>query len=296
MSVQDDDRDVFDAATSDEPPKVEEGTADEPVEAAEAEEPDAPEEDKAEAEDKPPRNDKGQFAAKAEEPEEPEQPEAEKPAEPEPAPKQEDHRVPLSEHLSEREKRQKAEAEARRFREQLEAFQKEKEQKPPPDMYEDPAGYQQYQQQSIQDTIRATELKFSERFARLKYGDDVYQAAEAAANEVMASGAHDPMLAAVARSSDPGSALVEWHKRNQTMERLGSTDLDTFLEQQKEQLLSDPQFLSQAVERARADAPKNPGSPKPAKQIPSLNRATAAQSNETEVKDVSDAELFKSFG
>ncbi len=258
-----------------------------------------------------PRDDKGRFAPKQEakpkeaEPQHIEQPEqvVEQPQAQQP-PKQE-HRVPLPELLAEREKRQAAERQTSDLAKQIENLQRQmfafQQQASQPqtepqrvNLFENPEQWEQHQQRGVQSLLQQQSIHFSEQLARIKYGDELYDAADRAAQAVMMSGHVDPNLAAVGRSQNPGVSLVEWYKRKQTLDRLGGMDVDKFIEQEIEKRASDPQFQNAILERARAQAKPNTGPANPINNPPSLNRQTSAAPNNPADEDESDGALLRS--
>lgn len=162
------------------------------------------------------------------------------------------------------------------------------------DLFENPEHWAQHQQRGVQSLLQQQSLQFSEQLARIKYGDELYDAADRAAQAVMMSGHVDPNLAAVGRSQNPGVSLVEWFKRKQTLDRLGGMDVDKFIEQEIEKRAADPQFQNSILERARAQAKPNTGPANPINNPPSLNRQTSAASNNPADDDESDGALLKS--
>lgn len=162
-------------------------------------------------------------------------------------------------------------------------------------LFDNPEQWEQQQQHSVQTLLQQQQFQFSEQLARIKYGDELYDSADKAAQKAMAMGQIDPELMSVPRASNPGVALVEWYRRKQNMERLGGQDIDKYIEQEIEKRSSDPQFLNKMLEKARAQAKPNSSSAN--QQInnpPSLNRQTSAAPNVLDDDDDSDAALLKS--
>lgn len=147
--------------------------------------------------------------------------------------------VPLTELQSEREKRQEAqkarEEEARLRQEaeqrltnyqqqiddlkrQMTAAQQPRQQQqpqPPPDPYTDPEGALNHVANEFQRQLVNQRLNFSERMARRHYGEDVVNAAIQAAQNAGTIGHF-------VNTADPYDDLVSWHKRKQTMDRVGA--------------------------------------------------------------------------
>jgi hypothetical protein len=251
---------------------------------------------KEEAAPERPRDDKGRFAAKteAEEAAEPvEAPvEAAPVAEPE---KREDHRIPLTELLNEREKRQAEQRRAETLMRELESLRQQLQPPaaPPPDQFQDPEGYnahweQRFQmlQQQHQQSIRQVIAENSLARADDKYGElfrNGYEAVMTRAQE------GDPTVAKmVANSPNPGEAIVQWYKREETLKAVGD-DPKAYANKVLEEALSNPEFLAKALEKAKGVASQQPSH---IQLPPSLNKAAAAQRSD-DTGPVSDRQLYE---
>jgi hypothetical protein len=235
------------------------------------------------------RDEKGRFAAKEEQEEAPQVVEEE----PE-LPKEEkvDHRIPLTELLNEREKRQAESRRAQQLQQELETLRQQmqppKQQEPIPDQFQSPEQYNawvQGQTQQVQQTIEQRlwqqEANFSLRLAKIAYGPELFEAAYKATVE-------NPTLARqVANSPDPGETMVALYKREQVLAQVGDNP-ETYVQKKLEEALNDPKFLAKALEKARSAASTQPAQ---VKLPPSLNKATsAARSDDT--SDMSDRALY----
>lgn len=283
--MADEDRELFEAAMSDAPAQEPEPQAPQGEEAA------APE-PKADATGRL-HGEQGKFVPKT--PKAEQQPVQAAPVV-EAQQQQPEHRVPLSEHLSEREKRQAAERRAEEFERQL-AFMRQQQQKPPeppkpaPDIFEDPQGFVGNLRSEFQQAQRHQEINFSLRLAHKEYKGDfetAYQSALSARQQ------GDPAVDAILASSDPGEALMRWHRSRTLLDKTGG-DLDGFLQKHTDGLLSDEAFLARAAEAIRARS--NGGQPNGQRSVvqlpPSLNRVPAAGSAFDDKPDMSDAALFR---
>ncbi len=182
-------------------------------------------------------------AVEAETPETEEVVQPSEPAEAE-EPKQEEPRtVPLQALQEERAKRQELEARMAA----LEGSQKQPEPAPVPDMFDNPEGYQAWQNQQI----RNVQLDAFEESARDAHGDDVVDAAFQAFKGISGS----PEAAAILAVKNPWRAMVKWHK-----EREVAANFDPEAERAK----------IRAEERAKLEA-ERPAAPPPP---PSLAKAT----------------------
>ncbi len=235
------------------------------------------------------RDERGRFAAKEESP--PvveEQPVIE-------APKEEraDHRIPLTELLNEREKRQAEARRAQQLQHELEALRQQMQ--PPkqiPDQFQDPEAYNQHWEQriaeqnmSVEQRFRNQEANFSLRLAHMQHGE-TFEKAYAALLDAAEKG--DRAAAqAVANSPDPGATLVNWYRREQTLQQVGP-DPEAFVQKKLEEALNDPQFLAKAIEKARATASTQPSQ---VKLPPSLNKVAGSRADTD--SDMSDGAMYR---
>jgi hypothetical protein len=274
------DADVFNEAIAVEP-KVE----------AEAPEKEQTEEAKAERE----RDEKGRFVAK----------EADEVAGDEPAPvpeaaleeapvetpkeeRKQDHRIPLTELLNEREKRQNAERqreayeqELSQLRQQMQALQQPRE---PIDIFANPEAYTQSIEQQMGEKLRAMEANFSLRLAHNKHGEVFTEAFQ----EVMQRPLQDPMRQQVINSPDPGETLVSLYQREKVVKEVGPDPI-AYKSKILEEALKDPQFLAKAMQSARQTAGAQPTNNK-IDLPPSLNKVASAHSGDD--NDDSDGSVF----
>jgi hypothetical protein len=240
------------------------------------------------------RDEKGRFVAKDKDEEVGDEPvpvpEAaleEAPAEP--VKEKPDHRIPLTELLNEREKRQNAERqreayeqELSQLRQQMQALQTPRE---PIDIFANPEAYTQSIEQQMGEKLRAMEANFSLRLAHNKHGEVFTEAFQ----EVMQRPLQDPMRQQVINSSDPGETLVSLYQRERTLKEVG-TDPAAYKAKILEDALKDPSFLAQAMQTARQSAGAQP---KPNNKIdlpPSLNKVASANSGDD--NDDSDGSVF----
>jgi hypothetical protein len=207
-----------------------------------------------------------------------------------------DHRIPLTELLSEREKRQSEQRQREALQRELDQLrqqmQPQKQPEPVPDQFANPEAYNQYweqriaeQQQSVDQRFRAQEANFSLRLAHMQHGEvfeEAYQALLDRAEKGDRAAAQQ-----VANSPDPGRTLIDWYKREQVIAQVG-TNPEEYVQKKLEEALSDPEFLAKALERARGVAATQPTQ---VKLPPSLNKATSA-SRSDDTADLSDRGLY----
>lgn len=241
----------------------------------------------------------------AAEPEPPAPAEKEQPPQAEPpAP---DHRVPLRELLSQRERAQEAEREAERLRQENAEFQRQMQAlrqpaPPPPDMFADPEGFrgsieQQMAQmeQRFQQQRQVDRLNISFELAAEK-SPEGFQKAFSELEQVIKTERDYALRDRIVSAPNPGNALLSWHRNREALRETGG-DVAAYREriskETRESLAKDPEFRKQLLEEMRAEAGgMRPPNTNPT-QMPSLNRTAAAAPNAgSEAREMSDSELF----
>lgn len=148
---------------------------------------------------------------------------------------------------AERKKRQEAEAELARIRAEFEAAQNPPA--PPPDLWENPEGWQQHFGNQVvnQASINAN-LNMSEMLARDKFDDfDDVKA------EFLALAEQNPTLVRQAmQDAHPWRKAYQIAKNHRTMSELGATDLDAVRAKIREEIMA---------EMAASNVPNNGGIP-----------------------------------
>lgn len=180
--------------------------------------------------------------------------------------------VPITAMLDEREKRQEsqrqleaAQAEAKRYQQQIDAMKAEQEKKPAPDWFEDPTAAAQYQTQTIQAQIQQQALAQSRFFAEREFGREIVQ-------ETYQFFEQNPQLSHQFMSEpSPFHAAVEFYQKQKVFDEIGQ-DPEAWKAQQLEAMRQELQ-----ASQPQQQAPKAP----PA----SLSKAGASGSlNEVAVK------------
>jgi hypothetical protein len=279
MSEELNDQELFDEAVATEPV----------AEAPPKEEAEAKEETKAERE----RDEKGRFV-----PKEGKEPSAEEVVSanveaptPIETPKEErpDHRIPLTELLNEREKRQRAEQERAaiqqqyyQMQQQLQAMQQPQE---PIDIFANPEAYTQSIEQTMSSRLRAMEGNFSLRLASYKHGDTFQEAWQEMVGRTQAG--DDSIRQQVLQSPDPGETLVQLYQREKVVKEVGP-DPTAYRNKVREDALNDPEFLAKALEKARGVAGTQ--STQKIHLPPSLNKVAASHSGDND--DASDRGVY----
>lgn len=153
-----------------------------------------------------PRGPDGKFASK----------EAETPPEPKPEPIM----VPLAALQETRDKVRDLESKLQQAQPPQQSVQK-------PDIFADPDGYDQYQEQRLQSALYQERYRSSERFAVMKYGED---SVKEAVNWAVQKATSDPHFNAQAFSSpDPVGFAVEQHQREQIASQVKPDEYQQFM-------------------------------------------------------------------
>lgn len=277
--------------------------------ALKGEEPEKPEEEKPETK-----------AGPEEEPDEPDEGESEEPKDKAEAdgdkPKRADYRVPswrlreaneakeaeriareaaetrLRDREAEIERERRELAEARR---QVTQPRREPEPSKAPDPIENPEGYRAFVRAEVARERRIERINETFEDAR-EDNPDAFDKAWDAIQQA------DPsVIEKVKTASNPGRALMRWHKEQIALREIG-TDVDGFRKRTREEALEaalkDPDFRKRALDAWNTEARKpGNGHDRPDSEVrlpPSLNRATGSRSNErADTEPMSDQELFR---
>lgn len=120
----------------------------------------------------------------------------------------------------------------------------------PPDMYEDPEGYQRFQYQQTQNAVLSARADLSEIMAAETHGQEAVDAAFEAAK---AAGEVGRFI----NSKHPYGDMVKWHKQQQVVQEIG-TDPVAYREKIKAEIMAELQagmVAKQANELAAKAAP-----------------------------------------
>ena len=237
-------------------------------------------------------------APKPDQPKDAPRPDAQKPVE-------QDGPVPAGRLREEADARRRAERERDELRGRLDAFtsrqQPAPQQPPKMDLFENPSGFIKQEVSPFFDQFRQ-ELQFTREAMSLdnaiaRHGDDRVMAARQALEQGMQRS--DPNIWALynraMQSHDPYGVIVKWHHDRETLNSIGG-DLDSFRKKTREEALNDPEFLKQAMEKAKGAA--NGRSVNRAvvtssvPTIPSLSNIGAGGGDESQTEP-SDEQLFR---
>lgn len=275
-----DEKELFEAALTDEAPVVE--TPETPVE--------QPQEQ--------PWDEHGRFAAKATEPEQPEAPAAS----PQAPPKDEAH-VPSWRLREVREEAERRLAEERaNWQRQVEMLQRQSQPKAEPqatpDPWENPQGFRDHGVKQaidpIQQRVQAITEFQSRQFAVSRHGEEKVVDAEKAFEVAVRSG--DPeagmVLQRAMQSLDPSGDILRWHQQRSVYQQIGG-DPNAWFEKELERRMADQQFAGSIMQKIQQGVRQNPQAQQQIHVPPSLNRVSAARSASDDDTDASDAAMFR---
>jgi hypothetical protein len=250
--------------------------------------PETPVEAPTEAEAQRVRDERGRFKSATPEPTSEEVP-AEEPvaaqAEPAPPVEKDDARVPSWRLKEESDRRREAESGLAELRAEMRQMQMAMmQQRQPPtevqtpevDIFADPQGFVQQLQSNFQQQLATMRLESSLKDAHRTHGDKFNQAYEAFSQHVSQT-RDQATYQRVMATNDPGEALVGWWKDQQLHKELGGSDLQSFLEKQREEWLKDPSVQAKVIEAFKAT--QQATQPNSLTNLPpSLSKATASAS------------------
>lgn len=157
-----------------------------------------------------------------------------------------------------------------------------------PDIFENPKGFVDHIQQGFRtelsgvvNTVRENAVNFSLELAHVKHGD-AFTNAYAAMSKLNPQNPSDRQtVQSIYNSPNPGEALVNWHRRSETLARVGNDPAayeERIRTETRDSLLKDPEFIKQVVAAARGDAQRGDnGSPRTQNRLPpSLSRQPGA--------------------
>jgi hypothetical protein len=203
------------------------------------------------------------------------------PQEQSPPPQQ--HHVPLAELLNTRERAQAAERERDEFRRALEHIQRQQQaaqQRPPqvPDMFADPDAYTRHINEQVHRTTNEMRLEFDLQMAEVRQPEKFPKAYDAFIQAVGNPRQPNPQLYhEIMGARSPGQAILSWYDRENVLREVG-TDPAAYRQKLQNELLEDPNFIAQVIERTRGGA-GNGSRPTNVTRLPSLNRQTSAASS-----------------
>lgn len=143
---------------------------------------------------------------------------------------------------------------------------------PAPDPYEDPQGYDERVQQHIRMLEHKQNVAISERFARLKHGDQTWDET----HEWLET--RPDMVAWARQQPDPCEAAITAFKRERLASEIGD-DPAKWREAERQKMLQDPEIRAQILAEmgaAPAPAPQTPNTPQRPPPPPAASEARSA--------------------
>jgi hypothetical protein len=193
------------------------------------------------------------------------------------------------------------EARAIAFERQLAELRKQSEPKPEPvDFFADPELRIKQTLSPIEERMQAMQSNFNLRASKVEniaiHGRAAIDEMEAELGKAMSSGHPElPLLRQqMMASDDPVGIAMNWYQREKLQKETGG-DLTAYRTRVQEDALKDPAFLARALEAAKAHATGQAPGSKPSTVVqlpPSIGRATSAASPHEEAGDMSDRGLF----
>jgi hypothetical protein len=160
-----------------------------------------------------------------------------------------------------------------------------------PDIFENPKGFVEHLQNGFKQQLdgvtrqmRETQVATSFELAEVRHKDAFPKAMDAIGKLNPQNPQDRQIVQGIYNSPNPGEALVSWHRRNETLARVGNNP-DEFeariREETRQTLLKDPEFRKQLIAELRGDAQTGDnGSPRHTTRLPpSVKRAPGASSN-----------------
>jgi hypothetical protein len=155
----------------------------------------------------------------------------------------------------------------------------------PPDLFENPTGFVDHLQKGFQTELSKRDQQLSNMRLETSFAiahafhKDTFEKAFDSINKLDPRNPDDrATVQRIASAPNPGEALVNWHRRSETLRVVGD-DPTKFLESERakmrEELLKDPEFRKQIIDAARSEAgTANNGAPNTTTRLPrSLNQA-----------------------
>jgi hypothetical protein len=133
-----------------------------------------------------------------------------------------------------------------------------------PDMFEDPKGYQEYQDKKWETRLNGVVAQVQKDRVASSFADAHSRHGEAfpkAMEAISAMNTTDPAAQALVRniwsSPNPGEALIQWHKRNETLREVGDDPAkyrEKIETEARTKLMADPEFRKQLIADLQAEA------------------------------------------
>lgn len=152
---------------------------------------------------------------------------------------------------------------------------------PPPDFWEDQAGYVRHEATALVDPVRAEMANLREFYSRKdairQYGEEKVRAAYDAIGEGLRANNPEAVMIyqRAMQSLDPFGDIMQWHQRQTIYSQVGS-DPAAWFEKQLEERMKNPAEQAKLIERIRGNVQSQPNRPSVTQLPPSLNKATSS--------------------
>jgi len=227
---------------------------------------------------------------------------------PQPQRQPEDHRVPLSELMKERDARQRLEAHAQELtravmdlQQRLDPNRQQQQPQGPETIFDDPRTYlEQNVMQPLRQEGQMYMMKIKDDLSREQANQQFTPQVVNAALQAMAQIRQTPqgnfVFQTIMQSGHPYGELVRWHKQATAMAAIGA-DPQAWLRQQQQRWLDDPVAQRAMIERMQAKQQQQPQgangrNPGNVQLPPSLSSVPSAVSRNQEVGDLSSQSLY----
>jgi hypothetical protein len=169
---------------------------------------------------------------------------------------------------------------------------------PAPNIFENPDAYMQHALGPIADQQTQLIDRFSRLMATQQHGAEaVNTALQDLAREVQTNPAARFEVQRIWQAEHPYGELVAWHKNRQTLKEIGS-DPSAYKQSLREQLLNDPEFVKQVIEKANGQARTPANGSRPVNEIdlpPSLATRAGGGANSSRAPADDPAAEFRSM-
>lgn len=188
--------------------------------------------------------------------------------------------------------------------------QEEKKTDTVPDLFENPTAFVEHLQKGFQTELSARDRRLDEMrvensmaIAHAFHKDVFEKAYQAVTTLDQKNPDNQATVRRIWTSPNPGEALVQWHKRNETLREVGDDPTkyrEKVAAETREALMKDPEFRKQLIAELRGEASgANGGEPRTAVRLPkSLNGAAggnaASRESDPLMYDDSDSAVFQS--
>lgn len=162
------------------------------------------------------------------------------------------------------------------------------EPKAAPDIFENPQGFVEHitnqlrsELGGVRQDLQRQSVETSFRIAHVRHGEAFPKAMEAV-NQLNANNPDDrATVQRIYNAPDPGEALVQWHRRNETLARVGNDPAayeERIRKETQEALMKDPEFRKQLLASLRSEAQQgDDGRPRTTTRLPtSVARASGS--------------------